>query len=335
VRRFILESITTGQPGGAELESAALRRNATLVAVLALLVGSALAFGVAERLKIEKSPVAGTEVDKVFSPICRCPQRRARIAFRLRRSDRLTLTLLDENGKRVRRLVDGEHRRRGPQLFFWDGRNDEGRLLPEGAYRPKVVLGRADRTIVLPNPIHIDVTRPTIAATAVRPRVISPDGDAHADVARVRYRMSERGRAILFVNGRKRVVSRRERPSGQLEWTGGGAGGRPGRYRLAVQAQDLAGNLSRRVAAGTVALRYVRLADQRLRTRPGARVRIRVDADAPRVTWVLRRGSSVVSRGRARRSVVLTAPDRPGRYVLVASAGPHNARAVVLVRRNG
>jgi hypothetical protein len=309
-----------------------LRRNATLVVVLALLVGSALAFGVAERLKIEKSPVAGTEVDKVFSPICRCPQRRARIAFRLRRSDKLTLTLLDENGKRVRRLVDGERRQRGPQLFFWDGRNDEGRLLPEGAYRPKVVLGRADRTIVLPNPIHIDVTRPTIVATAVRPRAISPDGDGHGDVARVRYRMSEPGHAILFVNGRRRVVSRRERPSGQLQWVGGAISGRPGRYRLTVQAQDLAGNLSRRVLAGPVVVRYVRLEDARLQVRPGSRVRIRVDADAPRITWILRRGSSVVRRGRGRRAIVLAAPERPGRYVLVASAGPHSARTILLVR---
>ena len=53
-----------------------MRRNVTLLVVLGLLAGSALAFGVAERLKLEKSPVAGTEVDKVFSPVCRCPQRR-------------------------------------------------------------------------------------------------------------------------------------------------------------------------------------------------------------------------------------------------------------------
>jgi FlgD Ig-like domain len=311
----------------------ALRRNATLAVVLALLMGSALAFGVAERLKIEKSPVAGTEVDKVFSPVCRCPQRVARISFRLRRSDKLTLTLLDADGKRVRKLVDGERRRRGPQQFVWDGRDDDGRLLPEGAYRPKVVLGRADRTIVLPNPIHIDVTPPTVAVTKVRPRVISPDGDAHGDVARIRYRMSEPGRAILFVNGRKRVVSRRQRPSGQLQWVGGGAGGRPGRYRLAVQAQDLAGNLSRRVAAGTVAVRYVRLAGTRLEAQPGRRVRVNVDADAPRVAWLLRRGSSIVRRGRAGRAIVVSAPAQPGRYVLVVSTGPHSARAVLFVRR--
>ena len=133
-----------------------MRRHAPLLVALALLVGSAVAFGVAERLKVEKSPVAGTMVDKVFSPVCRCPQRRAMISFRLRRADRLKLSLLDDEGREIRILVSGERAARGPHEFLWNGRDDDGRLVPEGRYRPKVELGRADRTIVLPNPIRVD-----------------------------------------------------------------------------------------------------------------------------------------------------------------------------------
>ena len=275
--------------------------------------------------------MTGTVVDKVFSPVCRCPQRRALISFRLRRADRLKLSLLDDEGREIRTLVDGERAARGPHEFFWNGRDDEGRLVPEGRYRPKVELGRADRTIVLPNPISVDVTAPTVRVVSVRPRALSPDGDGHGDIVRVRYRASERAHGLLIVNGRLRVVSRSQRPGGVLQWVGGTPGGgklRPGTYRLAVQARDLAGNLSERVPAAVVPLRYVRLEETRVATAPGESVVVGVEADAPRVSWILRRGSSVVGRGLARRAVRFDAPARPGRYVLVATAGSHSDRAV-------
>ena len=314
----------------------AARRNAPLFVALALLVGSAVAFGVAERLKVEKSPVTGTAVDKVFSPVCNCRQRRAMISFRLRRADRLKLSLLDDEGREIRTLVDGDRAARGPHAFFWNGRGDDGRLMPEGRYRPKVELGRADRTIVLPNPISVDITAPSVRVVAVRPRAISPDGDGHGDTVRVRYRANERAHGLLFVNGRLRVVSRSQRPSGVLQWVGGApSGGKlpPGTYRLAVQARDLAGNVSKRVPAAVVPLRYIRLQKSRIVAAPNERVDVGVAADAPQVRWLLRRGSSVVGRGLARRAIRFDAPARPGRYVLVASAGSHSDRTLVLVRR--
>jgi flagellar hook assembly protein FlgD len=313
----------------------AARRHAPLLVALALLVGSAAAFGVAERLKVERSPVAGTTVDKVFSPTCRCPQLRAMIAFRLRRADRLRVSLLDDEGREIRTLVEGERAAKGRREFFWNGRDNDGRLLPEGNYRPKVELGRADRTIVLPNPIRLDVTAPVVKVVSVRPRAISPDGDGHGDIVRIRYRANERGQGILFVNGRQRVVSRSQRTSGVLQWVGGAPNGAklpPGRYRLSVRARDLAGNLSTRVPAGIVPLRYLMLDQRRVVTRPGELVRLEAEADAPRVTWFLRRGSSIVQRGTARRLVRFRAPDARGRYVLVASAAGHSARALLLVR---
>jgi FlgD Ig-like domain len=313
-----------------------VRRHAPLFVALALLVGSAVAFGVAERLKVEKAPVTGTAVDKVFSPVCRCPQRRASIAFRLRRADRLQLSLLDDEGREVRTLVDGERAARGPHEFFWNGRDDDGRLVPEGRYRPKVELGRADRTIVLPNPIRVDLTAPTVKVVSVKPRTLSPDGDGLGDVVRIRYRASERVRVLLFVNGRLRVVSRSQRSGGVLQWLGGAAGGGtlpPGVYRLSVQARDLAGNLSRRVPAAAVPVRYIHLEDRVVSATPGERIGLRVDTDASRVRWFLRRGSSVVERGVARRVIRLRAPVAPGRYVLVAKAAGHPARALVTVQR--
>jgi flagellar hook capping protein FlgD len=308
-----------------------LRRNATLIVVIVLLAGSAAAFAVAEHLKLEKSPVAGPRIDKVFSPVCDCPQRHATIGFRLRRSDRLTLSLLDQEGHEIRRLVDHVRTARGRHAYFWNGRDKSNELVPEGSYRPKVELGNADRTIVLPNPIRVDLTPPTIKALSVRPRVISPDGDGRKDVTRVRYRATERVRAILLVNGIRKVSSRSRRPAGQLEWLAKNEP--PGRYRLALEAEDLAGNLSRRVPAGVVEIRYLELQTPIPPTQPRARVRVALSTDAGDVHWLLRKGSSVVDSGSARGTIRLRAPERPGRYVLVARAGRHEARATLVVRK--
>ncbi len=207
---------------------------------------------------------------------------------------------------------------------------------PRAATGPKVELGRADRTIVLPNPIRVDVTRPVVRVLSVRPRAISPDGDGRGDIVRIRYRANEPVNGLLLVNGRLSVVSRTQRPGGVLQWLGGAPGGgklRPGMYRLAVQARDLAGNLSKRVPAAAVPLRYIRLEETRVSAAPGGRVRVGLDTDTPRVAWILRRGSSVVQRGVARRVIRFRAPERPGGYVLVATVGVHTARGLLLVRK--
>jgi len=312
-----------------------LPRTATTLLVLGLLAGSAVSFAVSEKLKLEKSPISHTRVDKVFSPLCGCPSRRAQIRFRLRRSDRVRLSIIDAEGRETRRLVDGRRLGRGFHHFTWNGRDDAGRLVPEGRYRPKVELDRARRTIVLPNPIRVDVTRPRLSVVGVEPRVISPDGDGRGDRVLVRYRMSERAHALLFVNGVQRVRTRSQRPAWQLAWYGKLAGRSlpPGRYRIALVAQDLAGNRSRRVAAGVVRIRYVEIERRRLRVRPGGPLRLSVSTDAAGVRYALRRGSSVVAAGAAGHRLVLRAPRRPGRYVLSVEAAGHRARALVLVTR--
>lgn len=301
--------------------------------MLGLLGGTAAAFAVTERLKLEKSPITGTRVDKTFSPTCDCPTEAAHVSFELRKADRVTLTIIDSRGRRLRTLVDGRRLAAGRHEFVWDGRDEEGRLVPEGKYRPRVDLGHADRTIVLPNPIRVDTTRPRILELEVRPRVFSPDGDARSDRIRVRYRFSERARPVLFVDAKRRVIGRYSRPGGEIEWYGrvGGRALPPGRYRIALEAVDAAGNVSRRADGGAVRIRFVVLTPADLEVRAGARFSLAVSTDARRVRWVLRRGSSVVARGSGEGSLTARAPRRPGRYLLVAEAAGHRARAVVRV----
>ena len=133
--------------------------------------------------------------------------------------------------------------RRGRHAFFWNGRDKAGRLVPEGKYRPKVELGNADRTIVLPNPIRVDVTRPVVKVVSIRPRVISPDGDGRGDVARVRYRV-ERAGTRDAARGRRAAGDESEASSLPASSSGSRVGVAPGSYDLSLEAQDLAGNVS-------------------------------------------------------------------------------------------
>ena len=63
---------------------------------------------------------------------------------------------------------------------------------------------------------------------------------------RVTYTVSEHAHALLFVDGRRRVFTLGQRLRGRLQWYGRVAGRsvRPGRHRLTLVAEDLAGNRS-------------------------------------------------------------------------------------------
>jgi FlgD Ig-like domain len=314
-----------------------LPRLAPLLLVLAVLVASGASFAISEGLKVQRAAVTAVRIPvRIFSPVCRCPSERVGIGFRLTRSDRLNLTMVDADGRLVRTLVRKRLFSRGAHHFTWNGRDDDGVVVVEGKYRPRVRLLRTDKTIVLPNPITVDVTPPRIRVVSVRPRVISPDGDGRSDVVRVRYQIGEHAHALLFVAGRQAARTKFQRRRDNVNWYGSLAGRRlpPGTYRLQLAAVDLAGNGSKRVAAGTVRIRYLELATHAYRLRPHAPIAVRVSSDAKILHYVLRRGVSVVASGSWRgRGLTLHAPRKPGRYVLVIRTVDHSARATVIVRK--
>jgi hypothetical protein len=304
------------------------------VLVLAVLAGSAAAFAVSEALKVQRATITDTHISKVFSPVCACPTARATIQFRLTRSEKVTIDVVDSKGDRVRRLVDGARFGRGNHHFTWNGRDDAGRIVPEGAYKPRVRLHETGRTLLLPNPIHVDVTPPRIALVSVR-RVFSPDGDGRADILRVHYRVSEHAHGLLYVNGKRRVRSRFQALRDELDWFGLAGGRRlpPGEYRIGLVAVDPAGNRSAVVPAGVVRIRFVELPKHVIRAGPGERITVPVSTDATRVRYVLRRGASVAAAGTSGPKVRLTAPATPGRYLLVVEAVRHRAQATLVVQR--
>jgi hypothetical protein len=303
---------------------------AVSLVVLVLLAATAVAFAVTEGLKLEPPAISGTRTPKLFSPTCKCSDARAAIVFRLRRADRMTVAIVDPDGRVVRTLRKRADVRAGMQRVTWDGRDEHGRLAPDGTYHVRVRLVRRERRIQFPNTIRLDTTPPRIRAFRVSPPVFSPDGDGHSDKAKASYRLGERGHVTLYVDGRKAVgPSRFAESAGKLDWYGkvGGRAVPPGRYRLTLVARDLAENVSAPTAPVTVRLRYVSLRKRVFQVRARRRFAVRVDSDAPTVTWQLgtRHGG-----GRSK-PLVLRAPARRGRYVLVVRAGSHAARATVVV----
>ena len=107
-----------------------MARLASTVLVVALLAATATAFTLTQGLKLEQSPIFGTDVDKVFSPICGCESNRARISFRLREADRLDIALIDSDGDVVAIPVEGERFGRGRVVIRWDGLRADGQRLP-------------------------------------------------------------------------------------------------------------------------------------------------------------------------------------------------------------
>ena len=304
-----------------------LRRLLPTLLVITLLGGTAAAFALTEGLKLQKGTITAALVDKVFSPKCGCKTSRAHIQFRLRFADTVTVSIVS-GGHVVRTLARSVPLGSGTHIFTWDGRDDHGRRVKDGSYRPRVKLEDAGRTFTLPNPIALDTKRPTIDFAFHQP-FFSPDGDFHHDVVRIRFRTDEPARAILYVNGQARIRSRLlAGTTGRLIWRGL-VNDRPlpaGRYGLVLQAQDAAGNLSQPTSPVYVRLRYIVLARHLIRARAHRAFSVGVSTDALSFTWRLgRRG------GKGHDHVLRVRAGRPGWYRLTVTEDDHSDRAVVRV----
>ena len=299
--------------------------------VLALLTATAFAFVITERAKLEKSPIMGTSVTKLFSPTG-VGSKTADVVFQLRTREEIEAWIQDKNGNRVRTLQAPRTFPRGAKLdLVWDGFNDSGTLEPDGVYMPVVKLIRSHRTIVLPNEIRIDTKPPVITVRHPQYAIISPDGDGRHDVFTVPYRLNESAHAILSVRGTRVEFTRSVKQVGEVHWNGKFGvpprAVRPGRYVATIAAEDLAGNRSKPFPFAIVQVRYLTLARNRVVVGPGGRFALRVSTDFPFVHWMLHGRSGTQSSGTLR----FKAPKSSGVYRLYVTAGTHAAMCTVVV----
>ena len=136
--------------------------------LFAVLVAATLAaFFVTQRLKQSSRLVQTLAVTRYYSP--RLKFKRASIRIRLtRRADDATVSILGPDGDPVRRLVDNRHyARRVAIQLFWNGRDDAGRIVPDGVYKIRVSLRHQGRSVTLLDEIHVDGTppRPIVRST--------------------------------------------------------------------------------------------------------------------------------------------------------------------------
>src|SRR5689334_14048098 len=116
----------------------------------ATLVG-AVAGGVAiERGVRSTAPLlSAVHVDRVVMPLCNCPRGTAHFQFRLARRTRLSVEVLTAGGRVAARVVRNRLAGPGVVRLAWRGRTLLGRALPDGSYRPAIVMPLLGRTIRL------------------------------------------------------------------------------------------------------------------------------------------------------------------------------------------
>jgi hypothetical protein len=309
-----------------------LQRLLTTAILVGLLVATSAAFAVTERLKLTKSPIYGTLVSPRLSPTCGCARGHANIRIKLRHPDAVTVRILGAHRRQVRLLVDGLQVPRGLNRFRWDGRSDANVIARDGIYRAEIHLSRQHQTIVLPNPMQLDTTPPSVTSVKSNREAFSPDGDDQADFVRLNYQLSKPAHVLVYLGGRRILRTHMHGASGSVSWYGLAHGHkvRAGTYTLQIGAVDLAGNATPVADRWRVHLqvRFIRLASEEIVVHANTTFEIGVSTDAVRYSWKLGKRKGFASTPVLR----LRAPAYPGRYTLTVSERGYSERAAVVVR---
>lgn len=324
-----------------------------------LVVATFAAFFVAQRLKQSPGVLQFIGIDtrgpgSVFSPNGDGRRDRLHIALQLKDSDNVTLTIVDDDGDPVRTLVDDRPLEKGERLtgVAWDGTGDDGRPVPDGRYRLRIILRRQGRSILYPKSFLKDTTppRPYVFAVGPSPQPgpeVWPNRDGKPVVARFPPALPNRPRALVYRTdpGHVREVHSEDLRPGQTSWRWDPTGQPPGTYVIAVQWRDQAGNVGTSVPLGRdrlpaldrpgwsrrggVTVRYVGARGPVLPVPGGEEVTFRVHS-AERYRWTIRRLGErrALKRGGPKRSSVVrtTAPERTGVYLFEARVPGHATR---------
>lgn len=301
------------------------------VAFGVLVLATLAAFVVTQKLKSSPPLVVRPHIYKVFSPTPDARVNRARISFWIVNGDDVSVSIVDGEGRIVRRLVDGRFLPERKRLVLrWDGRTDDGVVVPDGSYRVRVALIHQGRTIDLPQPIRVDTRAPRPLVTDVEPR--AGDGPAFlpqrgVDAVTVHVRGTEGRRARMLIYrtdvSPPRRVGQLTIPFGErtAEWDGtlGGRPAPPGTYLMGLLVADRSGNAgtfpwvlpdARAAVAGAriasppshagVTIRRLAAAPPLTPVEAGRVAVVLVDARGARYDWALRRlgDSEVLARGR-------------------------------------
>jgi hypothetical protein len=319
--------------------------------VFALLVVVTVgAFFVTQALKTEMPVVLRFAVaPKHISPNGDGVRDRVRLGFDLSEPAEVSFSIIDSEGSEVRRLFDdrqlaGDRKHR----FTWDGRDDDGNVVPDGTYRMRVARRKEGRIINSFKKVMVDTRRPEVELVSASPGVVDPSNGRPVAV-RIRYR-GPRTRGPEFRvwrtdDGPPRIVDRfRGDDSRSGVWNGRTISGDlavDGDYALQVRVRDHAGNEAlaprgipnvRSARSNTgVAVRRLTLEGPLEVVAAGSLARLKVGPGPRRFSFTLTRlGSSKTIKRDRRRGEALRVrlPDdaRTGVYVVEVRARGRVAR---------
>jgi hypothetical protein len=336
----------------------------------ALVVATFGAFFLAQRLKHEPTTVRGFTRTALVSPNGDGRKDVSRMSFYLQKSDDVSVDIVDRDRSLIRSLVGDRHLRARQRItgLVWDGRDDEGRVVPDGLYQVRLTLRREGRAVFLPKVVTVDNTPP-------RPLVVSI-GPGGGEVPEYLPNQLDGGVQIHVVAaglGRRLLIFRTDvRPfrlvrtltlgPGQKgrDWDGTDDKGRQvpdGTYVVVAQASDHAGNTGSTPALdgsgrpafnrgthfagrGGVTVRHIAAQPPFIPARAGRLMQVLVDARDKPYRWSIRRlGQPGVVRGSGRKTKYVLNVHAPhgasGIYLLTASRGHSVTRVPIPVQGPG
>ena len=333
----------------------------------AVLVGATIAaFFVAQKLKSTPPRVQDLKVREFFSPNRDGRFDRTRVSFILKRADDISATVIDREGDVVRRLVDNRSLAKGERVSIaWNGRDDDGRIVPDGIYRVRVNLRGEGRSLTLPRNIRKDTTPPDLLVTSIGPQknklpqpelLPRPNGAP----ARATFQAAGARRKEVLVY---RTDVRPARPvfdspiqldddATQWTWDGTAHGRRvtAGTYVVIIRARDQAGNVGSSApipprsafreqlpGRGGITVRYLTAQGSTRPVTGGEQAAVAVDSVGKNFNWSVRRVGerAVRKRGRGTRSRVVhfMAPGgKSGLYVFEVRTRSRKAATPVVVQ---
>lgn len=344
-------------------------RRAPVVVFGVLVAATFAAFFVAQRLKNAPSVVQRLMATYTFSPNGDGRYDAAHVTFRIKQADDVTVELLDADGDPVRTLLDDEHvdayKPIDPSLS-WDGRDDDGQLVPDGRYRIRITLRHLGRALIAQRSIVKDTTPPRPKVRSIGPsKAYGPEllPEPGGRPAKLRFdAVGYKGKLMIFrtAPGAVRQVYEHDLPKGSttFAWDGRNADGRrvgPGTYLVVLQWRDFPGNIGNSVPLdrttglpildrgklpghGGITVRYLGAQTPVTAVKARDRVDIKVDARQKRYRWDVRRLGTSATRARSADpkttpNVRFAAPGgKSGMYVFTAHTATRSTRAVFPVQ---
>lgn len=117
-----------------------------------LVIGTFVALGITQYVKHTPTPVQQLEISpSSFNPSVLGTATVEHIAFRIDRSDHVSVTVIDTEGNTIRAIARRLWLRRYKRVTLsWDGRGDDGRYAPAGTYRLRFDLEHGEKHVVSP-----------------------------------------------------------------------------------------------------------------------------------------------------------------------------------------